>query len=268
VSSVLGISGQVLVRSLTGTVVKHLVKISRPVARISNLAIHLESAEERAAFKVNKEEHLSPVIAAASLEKGAMEQLNGGWAGGHEPVRLELLAKELNVEVKDICKYQLSLFDSQPASLEGCRSEFVYRGRLDNLASCFVAVESLISYSESNVFSEDGDVSLIALSDHEEVGSESAQGAASPNIYSALRRISKALFDANRSPTVAGDLYLSTIRKSFVISADKAHAHHPDYASKHEKIQAPLMNSGVVIKNNCNQSYETNAVTRFIFREI
>jgi len=141
-------------------------------------------------------------------------------------------------------------------------------GRLDNLASCFVAVESLISYSESNDFAEDGDISLIALFDHEEVGSESAQGAASPIILNVLQRISKALFDANCSRTIAGDLYSSTIRKSFVISADQAHAHHPNYASKHEKIHAPQMNLGIVIKNNCNQRYATNSVTRFIFREI
>ena len=245
---------------------KRLVKIHTPVARISNLAIHLQSAEERDGFKVNKEEHLSPIIATV-LEKGATDQLNGGdnaWADGHEPLLLDLLAKELNADVTDICDFELNLFDVQPASLGGCRSEFLYSGRLDNLATCFVAVESLIAYSTSADFAEDIDVSLIALFDHEEVGSESAQGAGSSVISEAIQRISAALCGGD----VNSDLYGAIARRSYIISADQAHAHHPNYASKHERVHQPHMNSGMVVKNNCNQRYTTTSVTRFIFREV
>lgn len=262
-------------RSQCGKVVRHLVKIDRPIARVSNLAIHLTSADERVAFKVNKEEHLSPVIAGSVLEKSATDQLNGttrtisGWATGHEPLLLELLAQELRVDVKDICDFDLNLFDIQSAMLGGCRSEFLYSGRLDNLASCFVATESLISHSESESFSNDVDISLVALFDHEEVGSESAQGAGSPIILHALQRISAALcLGGACDAATSSDLYASTLRKSYMISADQAHALHPNYASKHEKVHAPLMNSGLVIKSNCNQRYTTNSVTRFILREI
>jgi aspartyl aminopeptidase len=269
----IGISGQVLVRSQSGKVARRLVKIDRPIARVSNLAIHLTSAEERAAFKINKEEHLSPIIAGSILEKGATDQLTGdtkssSWAEGHEPVLLELLAEELKVDVKDICDFDLHLFDIQPATLAGCRSEFVYSGRLDNLATCFVAIESLISYSDSASFSTDSDISLVALFDHEEVGSVSAQGAASPIILKALQRISAALCTSNDNSSITSDWYASTLRKSYMISADQAHAQHPNYSSKHEKVHAPQINSGIVLKNNCNQRYTTNSVTRFILREI
>ena len=186
----LGISGRVLVRTKSEedekeSIVQRFVKIDKPVARVSTLCIHLQTAEERRAFKVNKEEHMTPILgtqpAADVLAEGAKAQLTGSdaqdvWAKEQEPLLLDLLASELGIDKKDIADFELNLFDVQPASLGGIKSEFLNSARLDNLATCFVASEALAQYSESGALENDEDISLIALYDHEEIGSQSAQG--------------------------------------------------------------------------------------------
>ena len=282
----LGISGRVLVRTKTEegkeTVKQQFVKVDQPVARVSTLCIHLQTAEERRAFKVNKEEHMTPILgtqpAAAVLVAGAKAQLTGSaedggadgkedaWAKEQEPLLMDLLATNLGIEKKDIADFELNLFDTQPASLGGIKSEFLNSARLDNQATCFVASEALAQYVENGGLENDEDISLIALFDHEEIGSQSAQGAGSPVMVEAVRRISSALTDHPHA--LDPDVFSSTIRRSFVFSVDQAHAIHPNYSSKHEKNHAPKMNAGVVMKTNQNQRYSTNGVTGFIVREL
>mmetsp|Transcript_2158 Transcript_2158/g.2929 ORF Transcript_2158/g.2929 Transcript_2158/m.2929 type:complete len:488 (-) Transcript_2158:27-1490(-) len=278
----LGISGRVLVRSTTQgedgktkeIIQQKLIKIDKPVARVSTLCIHLQSAEERRAFAVNKENHLSPILGTQSiLQEGVESQINGNtemeddfWKQGQEPLLLQKIAKDLAIEVKDIADFELNLFDTQPACLGGLESEFLYSARLDNLATCYVSIESLIAHSSSDLMELDEDISLVCLFDHEEVGSSSAQGAGSPIMVEAIRRISTAL---SPEPGVLNpDLYSETIRKSFLLSVDQAHAVHPNYSSKHEQNHLPLMNKGLVIKTNQNQRYATNTITAFIVREV
>lgn len=145
----LGISGRVLVRKTspeTGKekIEQHLIRIEKPVARISNLAIHLQTAEERGSFKVNKEEHLSPIIGTQSaLESEASNQLNkigicdDPWNSKQEPELMKLIALELGIETEQIANFELGLFDCQSASIGGIKNEFLNSGRLDNLATCF-----------------------------------------------------------------------------------------------------------------------------------
>eukprot|EP00566_Odontella_aurita_P012210 CAMPEP_0113597216 /NCGR_PEP_ID=MMETSP0015_2-20120614/40865_1 /TAXON_ID=2838 /ORGANISM="Odontella" /LENGTH=484 /DNA_ID=CAMNT_0000505011 /DNA_START=77 /DNA_END=1531 /DNA_ORIENTATION=+ /assembly_acc=CAM_ASM_000160 len=275
----LGISGRVLVRSKGEAgkekIVQRFVKIDRPVARVSTLCIHLQTAEERKSFAVNKEEHLSPILGTQTmLEEGAKAQLEGTtseggedeWLKGHEPLLLETIASELGIKVKDIADFELNMFDTQPAVLGGIKNEFLYSARLDNLATCFVSIESLVAHTDSDLFAEDEDISLVALFDHEEVGSESAQGAGSPVIVDAIRRITTALSDHPHG--LDPDQYSCAVRKSFILSVDMAHAVHPNYAAKHEKNHGPKLNAGFVIKTNQNQRYGTNAIGGFIMREI
>ena len=171
----LGISGRVLVRD-GEAIDQRLVKVDKPVARVSTLCIHLQSAEERSAFKINKENHLTPIISTDKflLENQVKKQLTGSsekWMNAQDPCLMSLLAENLGVDKKDIADFELNLFDTQPAALGGMRSEFLYSGRLDNLATCFVSTEALIKFSTGNDFSSDSDISLIVLFDHEEVGS-------------------------------------------------------------------------------------------------
>ena len=275
----LGISGRVLVR-VGDKIEQRLVKIDRALLRISNLAIHLQTTKEREAFVVNKEDHLSPILAMeaqkaltgntggdndnqSEAEKSKPVGRKDGWTEYQEPALLQLLATELDVKVEDIADFELSLFDIQKAALGGAFSEFVHSARLDNLASCYLAVQALLDHVEEGRVEDDEDISMIVLYDHEEVGSKSAVGAASPIMGDAVRRIAAALHSADDP-----DIYESCISKSFCVSSDQAHAIHPNYAAKHEKSHQPRMNQGMVIKRNSNQRYATTSVTGLLIREI
>jgi aspartyl aminopeptidase len=284
----LSLSGKVLVRNSTdtnnGKIETRLVNLKDPVARVSTLCIHLQSAEERAGFAVNKEDHTRPIIATSSknntdkdsdnkaatamdpnkdLEAGASEQINGDkWSEGQEPLLLQMVADELGIQTHQIADFDLSLYDTQAACVGGMQKEFLYSARLDNLATVFCAVEAISEHAQD--LSQDQDISLIVCFDHEEVGSTSLNGAGSPVMASAIQRISAGLNNGNES----SDLYAATIAKSFCLSIDQAHALHPNYAGKHESQHAPLLNQGVVIKRNSNQRYATNNVTAFLLREL
>jgi len=206
-------------------------------------------------------------------KKENSESDKDGWSEFQEPALLQLLASELNVDVKDIVDFELNLFDIQKASLGGVFSEFIHSARLDNLASCFMAVQALMDHVASGKVDSDSDVSMIVLYDHEEVGSGSAVGAASPIMGEAVRRISAALVgnennDSGNNVSAVNDVYESCLRRSFVLSSDQAHAVHPNYASKHEQSHRPKMNQGMVIKRNANQRYATTTVTGVLIREI
>lgn len=203
----LGLSGRVMTSTLAGkdvgsksrTIEQKLIKIDRALLRIPNLAIHLQSAEERKGFAPNKEDHLSPILAMAAqkaLTGGDNEGDNSnddkkkkknedkdGWKEYQEPLLLEVLASELGVSTDEIVDFELNLFDIQKSSLGGYHSEFIHSARLDNLASCFLAVQALVEYVEgpgSEATVEEGtvvvdkDISMVVLYDHEEVGSTSA----------------------------------------------------------------------------------------------
>eukprot|EP00536_Pseudo-nitzschia_multiseries_P007373 jgi/Psemu1/195491/e_gw1.173.81.1 len=281
----LGLSGRVFCRNRDGDVEsidQRLIKIDRAILRVPTLAIHLESAEERKAFKINKEDHLSPILAQAAqkaltgdAKEGGDAKKDGdakgnedGWTEHQEPLLLQLLANELDIPIEDIVDFELSLFDIQKASLGGVHSEFVHSARLDNLASCFIAVQALAECAQKDGYLEnDKDISMIILYDHEEIGSTSAVGAASPILGEAVKRISSVL-NAEEQAVAPYDLYESTVRHSFVLSSDQAHAVHPNYASKHEKSHQPQMNAGMVIKRNANQRYATTGPTGILMREI
>lgn len=297
----LSVSGRVLVQKkadvdgAAGTVLteQRLVNLEDPIARVSTLCIHLQSPDERTAFAVNKENHTSPIIATSensvvsirskenqaakdALEKGAQEQLNSTgssrsskWREAQEPLLLQAIADKLDVAPDEIVDFQLNLYDTQGASLGGITKEFLYSARLDNLATVFCAVESLVDFTQDDAaFGSSADVSLIVAFDHEEVGSVSAQGAGSPAMAGAVERIAAALCGGKDGKGISRDLYAACIRKSFIMSVDQAHAVHPNYSSKHEASHAPQLNNGVVIKTNSNQQYATNGVTGFVVREL
>lgn len=267
----LSLSGKVLVREKESeTISSKLVQFQDPMARISNLAIHLQTAEERVAFKVNKEDHTVPILAmdqksesksaSTQLEEEAASQLTD-WHEGQEPLLMQRIADQLGIEVSQIADVDLSLYDTQPATIGGMHQEFLYSARLDNLATVFCGVEALIHHATTNL-ETDANVSMIVCFDHEEVGSVSSHGAGSPVLQTAVERISTALGVADQ------DVKARTLQNSFVLSVDQAHAAHPNYASKHEPQHSPCLNHGVVIKTNSNQRYTTNSLTGFVVREL
>ena len=291
----LGLSGRVWVRqsndnnndndnndnNTNDKIQSQLVQVRRPVLRISNLAIHLQTAKEREAFAVNKEDHLSPILATeaqhALMQPAATSTTTTTttttWQDHQEPALLQILAQELQCDIKDIVDFELSLFDVQGASVGGAFGEFLYSARLDNLASCFLAVQGLLDYccndsddTESPLSFQNSDaISMICLYDHEEVGSSSAVGAASPVLSAAVPRILASLNGGTPTPP---DVLAATLAASLVLSSDQAHAVHPNYAAKHEKAHQPHMNAGMVIKRNSNQRYATTPWTGVVMREI
>jgi aspartyl aminopeptidase len=137
------------------------------------------------------------------------------------------------------------LFDIQKAELFGNRNEFLASARLDNQVSCWAAMNALVD-------NEGTEPSLVALFDHEEVGSESTTGAAGPLLETILERIALAS-GSDRAGFLAG------LANSHCISADNAHAIHPNYPDRHDQSHAPLINNGIAIKTNSNQRYATSA---------
>jgi len=298
----LSVAGRVIVRRADGFDHK-LVKISRPILRVPSLCIHLRTPEEREQNKINKEEHLVPILCeevqkslsssttTAEKTSSAGEDGEGGGGGGEggeggggesekstteapesdqwaceqTPELLTLLSKELGCAENDIVDFELSLFDTQGAATGGLNEEFVCGSRIDNLASCFVAVEALEAHASTHL-SDDEDCTIVALFDHEEVGSGSNPGAGSTLMRDAVSRISNALCSGDAPED--SELFKAGLARSLIFSVDMAHAIHPNYASKHEKGHAPKMNAGVVIKSNSNQRYATNGVTGFFVREL
>jgi len=234
----LSVAGRVIVKKSDGTFKQELVNLKKPICRVPSLCIHLQTGDERAAFKVNKEDHLQPVFAqfvkdTLEVPTEKKQKTKTAWEEGHDPILLSMIASELNIETSSIADFELSLYDTQPACLGGANDEFLYSARLDNQGTCFTSITSLAQYSKSDYVGKDKDISMVCLFDHEEVGSASQCGAGSPILGEAVRRASSALNNGAGSE----DFFQVTLRRSFVFSVDMAHAVHPNYAHKHEKVR-------------------------------
>ncbi|XP_020209704.1 probable aspartyl aminopeptidase [Cajanus cajan] len=276
----LTVAGRVIVRE-GNSYLHRLVRIEEPIMRIPTLAIHLDKTVSTDGFKFNNETHLLPILATAlkgelnkvSAENGTVESANqtdgkkaadktGASNTKHHSLLLQLIASKLGCEPDDICDFELQACDTQPSTVAGAAKEFIFSGRLDNLCMSFCSLKALIdaTSSDSSLEEETG-VRMVALFDHEEVGSNSAQGAGSPVMLNAVTRVTNSF-------STSSNLLEKAVQRSFLVSADMAHALHPNYMEKHETNHQPKLHGGLVIKTNANQRYATNVVTSFIFREI
>ncbi|CAI5961856.1 unnamed protein product [Closterium sp. NIES-65] len=179
---------------------------------------------------------------------------------------LQLLASELGCSPAAIADFDLQLCDTHPSTIAGALNEFIFSGRLDNLASSFAALQALLAAGESESEEAESGVRMVLLFDNEECGSDSAQGAGSPLLLDAIRRVNAAC--TSNAAGASEGVVERCLQKSFVVSADMAHCHHPNYPEKHEELHQPKMHKGLVIKHNANQRYATTAVTAALFREV
>jgi aspartyl aminopeptidase len=230
----LGIAGRVMVQGANGIESK-LVCIDRPIARVPQLAIHLDREVNDKGVVLNRQEHLAPIWTQGTVELSDLT---------------DLLAAELGLTAKDVLLHDLMLYDLTVPTLAGRHQEFLLSARLDDQAMCHAAVRALLDSCEGA--EERDQLPMIALLDHEEVGSQSVQGAGSAVVPQLLERLAGA-----RGLDREG--FLRLLPRSLCISADMSHALHPNYVDRHEARHRPLMNGGPVLKINSQQRYATSA---------
>ena len=234
----LSLAGCVNVRSAQGFETR-LVKFEKPVLRLPNLAIHMNREVNDKGLKFNKQTELPLLFGESADGVEADTQF------------LEKIANLLKVNVKDIINFDLNVFDTQKGVIWGANQEFIANSQLDNLASCHAALSALLANKKPK------NTAICALFDHEEVGSESATGASGSFLADIVDRITLHLNKEEK---------LRALAHSFFISADMAHAFHPNHASSYEPCHHVHINKGPVIKMNANQRYATDSesAARFI----
>lgn len=231
----LGIAGRVLVQDDRGGIASRLVAIEKPLLRVPQLAIHLDREVNDKGLVLNRQDHLAPVLGLASSGTSFDK----------------LIAEAAGVAAERVLGSELMLFDITPPTQGGAAGELLFSARLDNLAMCHAAITALSRVSRPTA------IPVIALFDHEEVGNMSAAGAAG----AVLPRILERLVGTRE------ELHQACAR-STCVSADMAHAVHPNYASRHEPRHRPQLNGGPVIKVNSQQRYATSAATAAMFAQL
>lgn len=231
----LGLSGRV---SLADGSVR-LVKVDRPLLRVAQLAVHLDREVNDKGVVLDRQQHLAPIW---------------GLGAAHEGEFAAFLAGEAGVASGDVVAWDVMLHDLTPPALLGADQEFLVSARLDNLFSSWSAVAAVAAAPVA----EAGVVPMVALFDHEEVGSETTTGAAGPFLGTVIERLVWA-----RGGT-RDDLHRA-LAASLVVSADMAHAVHPNYPERHEPNHRPVPNGGPVVKVNAGQRYATDAPSHAAF---
>ncbi len=234
----LSLAGRVSYLSHQGALYVALVDFRAAIATIPSLAIHLDR-EANNSRAINPQTAIVPVLSQlADEQKLDFRAL----------LQARLQQEQPQCEVQQILDYELSFYDTQPPALIGLHKEFIASARLDNLLSCFTGLQALLQ-SDCRVSS------LLICNDHEEVGSLSTSGAHGPLLASVLKRLAGSHSD-----------YAALAERSMIISADNAHAVHPNFADRHDENHGPRLNSGPVIKVNASQRYATNSETSGFFR--
>ncbi|KAJ7548191.1 hypothetical protein O6H91_07G001900 [Diphasiastrum complanatum] len=274
----LSIAGRVLRRKKNGDLAHELVRVRRPVLRIPTSDFHLDRSGSSELLKQDMESQLAPVLATqieAELTMSAESDSSmpvGNDSGVfyashdvHHPVLLQVLANELQCEVSEIADFELSIYDTQAACVGGAKEEFVFSGRLDNLASSFCALWALLATcSDSMSLIEESSIRMVALYDNGEVGSDAGQNVGPQTMYQAMTRIARWLARDSKSEGVVE----RSIRRSFIVSADMAYALHPNHADSQMHSHQPRLQDGIVIKHHPLQSNSTDTVSAFLFREV
>lgn len=239
----LGVAGRVTVRSESILYPEtRLVNIKKPILIIPNLAIHM-NREINKGIELNAQRDTLPLLAHVneSLEKGNY--------------LLNAIAAELNVMASNIVDFDLYLYEYEKGSIIGLNNEFISSGRLDDLAMVHAGIEALC-----NVGAAEATNVMIAF-DNEEVGSRTKQGGDSPFLATVLERI--VISQEGRRED-----FFRALAKSFMISADLAHAVHPNMGEKHDPVNRPILNKGPVIKISANQSYTTDSNSGAVYEEL
>lgn len=233
----LSVAGRVLTATENG-IEQKLVQIDRDLLMIPNVAIHMNRTVNEG-YKYNEQTDLCPLFGDGDAKEGF----------------LAMVACAADVEEKDILGYDLFLYNRQRGSVLGANEEYIASPRLDDLQCLYGSMQGFLSAAPKE------NAAVFCAFDNEETGSVSRQGAASTFLKDTLRRIHMALGKTEEE-------YLAATSSSFMISADNAHALHPNHQELADPVNRPLMNGGIVIKYNANQKYTTDAVSTSVFKRI
>lgn len=219
-----------------------LLHIKRPLLQIPNLAIHF-NRQVNDGVKLSKQKDMIPVL---GILKDRLEKEN---------LLVNLVASELKVDVDQILDFDLYLYDTTPACTFGLNNEFISSGRLDDLSMASAGLDALLAAGQND------QTQILAIFDNEETGSGTKQGAGSPFLASIIERIVLAQGGNH-------DGFCRAIEQAFMVSADNAHAWHPNYSEKFDPTNHPVMGGGPAIKINAAQKYATDADGAAVFSEI
>lgn len=240
----LTLAGRVIVKSkdvMNPTTL--LLHVKRPLLQISNLAIHF-NRQVNDGVKLSRQKDVLPILGIINdeLEKGNL-LMN---------IILEELNKQQSVAREDILDFDLYLADATPACTFGAHNELISSGRLDDLSMCFAGLEALLASQPTDT------TQVLAIFDNEETGSQTKQGAGSPFLSYMLKRIALAQGGTEEA-------YYQAVERAFMISADNAHAWHPNYSEKYDPTNHPMLGGGPVIKFNAAQKYASDAYSASVF---
>ena len=240
----LTLAGRVIVKSkdvMSPTTL--LLHVKRPLLQISNLAIHF-NRQVNDGVKLSRQKDVLPILGIINdeLEKGNL-LMN---------IILEELNKQQTVAREDILDFDLYLADATPACTFGAHNELISSGRLDDLSMCFAGLEALLASQPTDT------TQVLAIFDNEETGSQTKQGAGSPFLSYMLKRIALAQSGTEEA-------YYQAVERAFMISADNAHAWHPNYSEKYDPTNHPMLGGGPVIKFNAAQKYASDAYSASVF---
>ena len=232
----LSLAGKVTYRLQNGQLRNGLINFEHAIAVIPSLAIHLDR-DANTQRSINAQTDLPPIISQTTEPFEAL-------------LKNEVLRTFPQSQIEAILAFDLCFYDVNPPALIGLNQAFIASARLDNLLSCFIALDALV---ESDLASN----TLIVLNDHEEVGSSSIAGADGSFLVDVLARLTANSEDKTR-----------ILARSLLISTDNAHGVHPNFSNKHDPLHSPQLNQGPVIKVNANQRYATNTDTHGYFRAL
>ena len=233
----LSVAGRLIVRK-DGEIQEKLVTVDKDLLIIPNLAIHM-NREVNDGYKYNVQKDMLPLYSSYEGKGSFMKQV----------------AAEAGVEEKDILGHDLFLYDRTAGTIWGADEEFVSAPRLDDIQCAFASFEGFLRGEHKK------SIAVHCVLDNEEVGSSTKQGAASTFLKDTLKRINMGLGRTEEE-------YLMALADSFMVSADNAHALHPNYTDKTDPVNRPVINGGIVIKYNANQKYCTDGVSAAIFKDI
>jgi aspartyl aminopeptidase len=238
----LSLAGRVNYKDVKNNIVSSLVKFDSPLLRLPNLAIHMNRMVNEEGLKLHKQNELPLIL--STLAQECLPQT----------YFLELLKGQTACEIERILSWDLAVYDTQKGSFWGAENEFYADSQLDNLASCHAALQALLD--DELLVNEN---SLVcAFFDHEEIGSESNRGADGSFLGDVLKRI--ALVTENNEED-----FTRALAKSFMISADMAHAYQPNFSLAYDQDHKISVNKGPVIKVNANHRYSTEGVSEAMF---